>query len=302
MTKSNSHWPPHLHSRCFNTPVPKPSTRSYSRSEGSILPVRTGIPTIFLSSILLRPINEELNCADCQNPERLTEQSYVQSPQSNSIIAQPASSQELHREPSTPDAFFYPMSEERIPPTHQLDNKRIVETSSENGIEGESSIGSPIPVSGWTTSALDNQLVSYGCNTTPMFKGQEVYHGNKLPGKRSTLDWSWIGRLPKSDSAIITEVLLWLRKSDITSMNTFYRKIFQKLDSQTCIDLLKEWMMLNNSGAVLTFVEPDWWPSELVYMAPEQFEDDGMFTQSRLCVSFLANVGRLETRCVCHAT
>ncbi|KAJ5230933.1 hypothetical protein N7489_011641 [Penicillium chrysogenum] len=194
------------------------------------------------------------------------------------------------------------MSEECISPTHQLDTKECAETFSENGIEGESITGSPT-VSEWTASAPGSQLVSYGYNTTSVCEGQEVYHGNNLPGKRSTVDWSWIGRLPESDSAIVIEVLLCLQKSDATSMDTFYKKIFQKLDSQTCINLLKEWMMLNNSGVVLTYVEPDWWPSEqLEYMDPEQFEDDGIVTQSRLCVSFLANVGRPEKRCVYHAT
>jgi hypothetical protein len=232
---------------------------------------------------------------------RLTGQSYVQIPQSNCIETQPALSQELHRAPSTSGAFLYPMSEEPFLPTHQLDNKKWVETSSENGIEGESSIGPPT-VSGWTTSAPDSQLLSYGCNNTPLCEGQEVYCGNKLPGKWSTLDWSWIGRLPESDSATVTEVLLCLRTSDTTSMDPFYKFIFQKLDIQTCIDLLKEWMTLNNCGVVLTYVKPVWWPSELEYMNPEESEDDGMFTQSELCISFLANVGRPEKRCVCHAT
>jgi hypothetical protein len=85
-------------------------------------------------------------------------------------------------------------------------------------------------------------------------------------------------------------------------MDPFYKFIFQKLDIQTCIDLLKEWMSLNNRGVVLTYVKPVWWPSELEYMNPEESEDDGMFTQSELCVSFLAKVGRPEKRCVCHAT
>ncbi|CAG8325355.1 unnamed protein product [Penicillium salamii] len=109
-----------------------------------------------------------------------------------------------------------------------------------------------------------------------MFEGQKLDHGHKRTDQKFVVDWSWVGQLDERESAIITDVLLGLRMSDATSMETFYKEMLQKLNNQTCIDILKEWMMLNNSGVVLLFVKPDWWPSELEYMDPEEFDDDGL--------------------------
>jgi hypothetical protein len=53
MTNNNSYSPPHLHFQPFNTPVPEPSPRSYSHSEGIIPTFGTGIPTICLSQSCL---------------------------------------------------------------------------------------------------------------------------------------------------------------------------------------------------------------------------------------------------------